>query len=192
MKRRVWTIAAAAALFAGVAWAQGQEQQRGTSDISQEANKQLALVDAYLGWAIDNAKVITTLAEMPEGKADDKILSEVRKNLESGLDRSRAHVKDVRMLTAGAKALPGAQEVPRLLELDQHLAQAQSAQKKLAMAKRGEIGSAIDPVAAHLASAEETFRDIAKTARYTRLEEVRLRGIPVKGTEPQPQGTPGY
>ncbi|MBI4509857.1 MAG: hypothetical protein HY698_09485 [Deltaproteobacteria bacterium] len=171
--------------------------QAGAMDIqAMEMRKHLLLVDVYLSDAVNNTKAISGLSELKLEKKDKPIVDEAQKNIDTNLSMATTHIGHARQrgMAGTAKREEGAMErqpvagvdpQAKLGELEQHLKAARDAAKKVKTARLEELDRAIEPVAAHLSAAEKTFTDLARSANYTRLEQMELGRVPVRGTEEQ-------
>jgi hypothetical protein len=175
---------------------------------AMEANKHIALLDAYLTNAINNAKALSVLTDMQLTKADKAIIQEAHKNLDTSIDKALTHVKHVRSMKGLAfgpmedvesdtlgeaetgtgineqQPVAGKDPMMKLDELKTQLTEVRTASKKLKNVKMDELSMAVDEISSYLFTAEQSFIDLAKTTNFTRLEDLELTTVPVKGTDP--------
>src|SRR5262249_512434 len=65
-----------------------------------QINKQIGFIDLYLSNAMNDAKVLSTLAEAETGKADKALISEAQRDLTNAIDRSLTHVQKLKGMKA--------------------------------------------------------------------------------------------
>ncbi len=215
MRRAIYLIAAVIVL----GWAAPAAADRGPGKTGSEKQgaqgmvpgKRLTLINVYLSDAVNNTKALSSLVEMTLDSSDKILVQEVHKNLDSSIDNALSHVKkmrddDKRMGMRKAKEMekqPVAGAITRVEELERHLIEAKASSKSLEADKMDKIDMAVDAISTHLKAAEDIFADIAKDAKFTRLDQIELGKVPVKGREelpakdedkpmPHPMPHPGY
>lgn len=155
-----------------------------TSATASQLNKEIGLVDLYLGEGVNNAKLLANIADVERSPEDKAIVAEARQNLDLALDRGLAHVQKSRTLKTDLKRAAGdAGRLSQLDELDKQLREAKSSLKRLSAVEMTELATAVDGIATHLMGADAAFRDVAKWTNYTRLASTTLGTIPVRGDE---------
>jgi len=134
--------------------------------------KHLALLNVYLENAILNAKALSSLSDMnvPTG---EKNVKELTKNLDMSIKGAISHIGPLEKMNDP--------KMTRLQDLNQSLKEAKATIAKLKKAKNADFDAQVDQVGASLSSSQQIFRDVAKTANFTVLEDVNLQTVPVKG-----------
>jgi hypothetical protein len=161
---------------------------------TNQINKQVGFIDLYLTNAMNDAKVLTLLAEGEPAAADKALLGEAQKNLNSDLNNGLTHVQKLRTFKSqlGSMAsgvsdktgtMASGDKAAKVDEIEQQFKDAKIAAGKLANVKAADLSSSIDGVSTHLMGADSALRDIAKWTNYTRLSSTNLGMVPVRGTE---------
>jgi hypothetical protein len=181
MTRRVAATAFAVLFAAGLQAYAGNPEQHKPVEQSKATDgtpgKHLALVNLYLATSILNAKALSTLTEMnlPPNEMNAK---EAIKNLDASIKGAMVHVARLKKLNDPA--------FTQISELDLALKNAKNSLATLKKAKAGDIEMQVDQLNAHLDSAQNEFRAMAKTASFMPLEDRGLHAVPVKG-QPEKQ-----
>ncbi len=139
-----------------------------------DAAKRLGLVDFYLTDAINDAKLLSSLAEQPSGKVDRQILAEAKRNLDASIAKAIQHANQVK-----SPDIKGQTDA-----FVQDLKQAQLSAKKVPVTSMAQLSTSVDQVAAHLMAANDTFQQLSTTKGITRIETMKLSAAPVSGHEP--------
>ena len=173
-------IAAGAFGLALGAFAQPPTPDPGVTSPSQPAGKSLdamaakhlALVNVYLDQAVLNTKAISTLSEHGVPVRETHI-AELTRNLDTSVKGAITHLGHLRNMKD-----PG---MTRLEDLNQSLKDLRASVLQLKKAKAADFEGRIDQVGSNLSSAQQIFRDLAKAASFTRLEDLTLQTVPVRG-----------
>ena len=146
--------------------------------------KHLALVNVYIGQAILNTKALNSLIDM-NVPAREQHVKELTKNLDLAVKGAIIHAGHIRRLNDPS--------LTRITELESSLKEAKLALGKLRKVRDSDIGTQIDTIGSNLSACDQIFRDMAKTANFTRLEDQSLETVPVRGFDrdkhPKPSGT---
>lgn len=143
-------------------------------EINAQVGKHLALVNVYLGQAILNTKALNSLIDMNVPVREPHV-KELARNLDVSVKGAITHAGHIRRLNDPA--------LTRIIELDRSLKEAKLSLAKLRKAKSADISMHIDSIGSNLTASEQIFRDMAKTANFTLLDDLRLETVPVRGTE---------
>jgi hypothetical protein len=166
-------------------------------------NKHLSFVDLYLSDAANATKTLSVLGDMAPSKGDAKLVAEARKLLDGAIGQALTHLKQIRThkadlemivpgidteepATGSATARPASAKLAKLDELESNLKDARTAAKKIAGQKPDGLTERIDTVSAHLVTAQQRFRDMAKWTSYTLLDDTNLGTVPVRGANETP------
>jgi hypothetical protein len=137
--------------------------------------KHLAMVNLYLGQAILNTKAIDSLVSMDVSVKESQV-KEATRNLDLSLKNAMMHVGHLKKMNDPS--------FTRLTELDRALKDVKTNMTRLRKAKDADIDGQIDQIGTSLTDAEHIFRDMAKTANFSILEDMSLGGtVPVRGTD---------
>jgi hypothetical protein len=120
---------------------------------------------------------IETIAELPVEYRERAHIAEVHGQLDRGITGTATHIAHLRGM-----ALPEI-EMAKVDQIERQLKEVKDATRKLRGVKADALPATVDAIAIGVAGADETFREIARSARFTRLEQMKLGAVPVKGTE---------
>ncbi|MFH0901368.1 MAG: hypothetical protein V2A73_12135 [Pseudomonadota bacterium] len=171
----------------------------GMTMMSTDAKKEMVLLDSSLSAAIADAKALSQLAEIQLTNKDKKVVADLHRDMDSRIDQALHHGRllNSMMMPASAGTSTGGQEgamerMPvagsakvsgEISMVLRNLEQAREASKKVKGVSMQELGSAVDNVSSFLSNALSAFRNAAQSANYTRLDEIELSKVPVKGME---------
>jgi hypothetical protein len=168
----------------------GHQTTATAPDMKTDVTLQLALVDVYLTGAIANAKALDVFAQTPGSKNDGALIEEVRGNLDMSVNKALKHVTAMKAMkptkenvAGGMPEAPMAMDFAKLDELEKQLKEVQTSASKINATKMTALSGSLDSLNSNLMAADQTFRDIAQAASFTRLDTVKLNAVPVKGTE---------
>lgn len=166
------------------------EMQQGQMRLAPEQMRHLAMADLYLMTAINNTKLLSHLADVPQA-VDKKTISEAHRNIDESIGDAMQHLQRVRGMEKGAKR--GAterepvagMETARIEEVERHLREARNATRRLKGATADNLATRVDEVATHLRAAQDSFRQVAQASNMTLIEDVEMGVRPVRGVEGQ-------
>ena len=181
MKRFVTTVVVGLLVMGTAALAQARgkekEKEKGMKGGIEQAGAHLALADFYLSGAVNATKALQTIAELPVEYRERAHIAEVHGQLDRGITGTATHIAHLRGM-----ALPEI-EMAKVDQIERQLKEVKDATRKLRGVKADALPAVVDAIAIEVAGADETFREIARSARFTRLEQMKLGAVPVKGTE---------
>jgi hypothetical protein len=166
---------------------------------SGQINRQLSFIDLYLTHAMNNAKLLSAVADLEATDADKAIIAEAKKNLDAAIGSGLTHVQKLRsyknelsMAAGGTGAgTETGDRIAKVDEVERQLKEAKAATGKLTTGSAVELSTQVDGVATHLMGADAAFRDVAKWTNYTRLGSTNLGTVPVRGGPgEEPTGVP--
>jgi hypothetical protein len=175
----------------------------------QDVQKHMALVDLYLASAKTNAKALQQLSQLELERGDRQLVQEAQRNLDQNLERALTHVGHVKKMhqrqiqaqerqraEAPAEGMPGEEQpgeeiqpvagedmTAQIDELEQTLRQARTSARQLRQVQPAQIGERLPETTQHLQRADEIFGQLARQAQYTRLDQIELERVPVRGVE---------
>jgi len=211
--RRFATILSVSLALGGLAYADDTDpagkqpvsghEMTNTPSVDQKAElqKQLSLVDVYLTQAIANTKALSTLAQQSQtGKSDSSLIEEIHGNIDTSVNKALKHVSSIKSMKANKENVsgtedksmgvggvqqqqPGQADLAKVDDLEKQLKDVQSASSKITGSKMSAIQPNLDTLSSSLMTADQTFRDIASAASYTRIDSQKLNEMPVRGTD---------
>ena len=148
------------------------EKVSGQQSVDPAAGKHLALVNVYLEGAVLNAKALSSLSDM-NVPAAEKNVKELTRNLDISIKGAMMHLGQLQKMSDP--------KMTRIEDLNQSLKDTKASLLKLKKAKAADFDAQIDQLGSNLSSSQQIFRDLAKTANFTALEEINLQTVPVRG-----------
>ncbi len=163
--------------------ANADHAEPGMSSKWDETKKHLTEVDAYIQDALNNAKVLYSMSQIPMGKMDQTIQRENINNLEKAISSALIHVGHFK-----SSADPKMVEMDKVDDLHRFLTDSRNVLPQLRSAMkssdRQQLGSVTSQLFAKLKEADERYGNIAEKQNVARLDKISVpEKQPVRGTE---------